>query len=311
MNNLSFGKGRYTLWEAPFPQVFRIMKITTALLLVFMTCAYGSGKAQKVSLSLRNVKIEDAFKEISRQTNYKFLYSDAVVKDSKRINLEIENQDLNSAMLLLLSGNRLTFKIIDETISVSKIGEEKRATVLPISSLQQNAVIGTVRNAKGEPLVGASVSVKGMGNGVTTDAQGAFRIQADTKATLVVRFVGYAQREVSLAGRSTVVVELQELDNELETVDVVATGYQNLNPKLFTGSAVSLKGKDVIQEGVTDLSRALEGRVAGVSIQNVSGTFGAAPKVRIRGASSLTGDNKPLWVIDGVILEDVVNISND
>ncbi|MNE72942.1 TonB-dependent Receptor Plug Domain protein [compost metagenome] len=91
----------------------------------------------------------------------------------------------------------------------------------------------------------------------------------------------------------------------------ISTGYQNLNKKLFTGASTALKGADVKQEGITDVSRMLEGRVAGVSVQNVSGTFGAAPKIRVRGATSITGENKPLWVVDGVILEDVVNISNE
>lgn len=93
--------------------------------------------------------------------------------------------------------------------------------------------------------------------------------------------------------------------------EVIITGFQNVDKRRFSGAVTTIKGSDVKMEGMTDVSRMLEGRVAGVSIQQVSGTFGAAPKVRIRGATSLTGDNKPLWVVDGVILEDPVNISND
>jgi hypothetical protein len=90
--------------------------------------------------------------------------------------------------------------------------------------------------------------------------------------------------------------------------DVVITGFQRINKKNFTGAAISLKAEDVKIEGVADLSRMLEGRAAGVSVQNVSSTFGSAPKIRIRGATSINGENKPLWVVDGVVLEDVVNI---
>src|SRR5204863_1060334 len=89
------------------------------------------------------------------------------------------------------------------------------------------------------------------------------------------------------------------------------TGFQQIQRKKFTGAAVTLKADDVKVDGVVDVSRMLEGRAAGVSVQNVSSTFGSAPKVRIRGATSINGDNKPLWVIDGVVLEDIVNISND
>ena len=93
--------------------------------------------------------------------------------------------------------------------------------------------------------------------------------------------------------------------------DVVVTGFQTIQKSRFTGAAVKLNADQIRTEGIADISRMLEGRAAGVSIQNVSGTFGAAPKVRIRGATSITGENKPLWVIDGVVLEDIVNISND
>jgi TonB-dependent SusC/RagA subfamily outer membrane receptor len=93
--------------------------------------------------------------------------------------------------------------------------------------------------------------------------------------------------------------------------DVVVTGFQRIDKKKFTGAAVTLKAEDVKIEGVVDVSRMLEGRAAGVSVQNVSSTFGSAPKVRVRGATSINGENKPLWVVDGVVLEDIVNISNE
>lgn len=93
--------------------------------------------------------------------------------------------------------------------------------------------------------------------------------------------------------------------------EVVVTGFQNINKKRFSGAVVTVKGSDVKMEGFTDASKMLEGRVAGVSVQNVSGTFGTAPKIRIRGATSLSGENAPLWVVDGVVLEAPVNISND
>src|SRR5204863_1147144 len=89
------------------------------------------------------------------------------------------------------------------------------------------------------------------------------------------------------------------------------TGFQQIQRKKFTGAAVTLKADDVKLNGVADVSRMLEGRAAGVSVQNVSSTFGSAPKIRVRGATSINGDNKPLWVVDGVVLEDIINISND
>lgn len=311
MNNLSFGKGRNTLSGTPFPIIFRIMKIATALMLVFMTCAYGSGKAQKVSLSLRNAKLEDAFKEISKQTNYKFLYNDALIKEAKRVNLTLDETNLPDAMSKLLENNKMAYKIIDKTITVSLLDDKTNAPVVAKGYAQQNQVKGSVLSTDGEPLAGASVSVKGGSTAVSTNAQGEFSINAPATATLVIRFVGYDGTEIAIDGRKLINIRLKAKDNTLDAVDVVATGYQNMDRKLFTGASTKVNAKDAERAGVPDISRMLEGQAAGVSVQNVSGTFGAAPKIRVRGATSLSGDNKPLWVIDGIILEDVVNISNE
>nr|WP_197718703.1 SusC/RagA family TonB-linked outer membrane protein [Pedobacter schmidteae] len=278
------------------------MKITTALMLIFMTCAYGSGKAQKVSLSLRNAKLEEAFKEISKQTRYKFLYNDALLKNVGPITLNVENEGLLQVMSKLLSNRNMVYKIIDQTISISAGGTS--------GEVVQEPVKGIVKDEDG-PLVGASVVVKGTTITTSTNSKGEFSINAPANATLIVRFVGYKQKEVAVANKKNITIQL-EMDNQtLNAVNVVSTGYQNIDRKLFTGAATKVKASDVARAGVPDISRMLEGQVAGVSIQNVSGTFGAAPKIRVRGATSISGDNKPLWVIDGIVLEDIVNISNE
>jgi len=93
--------------------------------------------------------------------------------------------------------------------------------------------------------------------------------------------------------------------------EVVVTGMHRMDKRLFTGATTRLTADNVKLDGVPDISRALEGRAAGVSVQNVSGTFGTAPKIRVRGATSIYGSSKPLWVVDGVILEDVAEVSAD
>lgn len=170
---------------------------------------------------------------------------------------------------------------------------------------------GVITDSVNNPLSGVSVSVKGTRNGTVTNGQGAFTLSnVPENATLVISNIGYQTRELVLArGQLTVAVSLFTEAGTLG--DVVVTGFQRIDRTRFTGAAVKLNADQVRTEGVIDVSRMLEGRAAGVAVQNVSGTFGAAPKVRIRGATSITGENKPLWVIDGVVLEDIVNISND
>ncbi len=192
------------------------------------------------------------------------------------------------------------------------------AALLPLTlrgAVQQNQTIGirgkVISATDKQALPGVSVSIKGTAQGAITDVTGSFQLNADENATLVFSFIGYITTEVAVAGRTTVDVTLEEDVKKLDEVTVVSTGYQEVDKRLFTGAVVNLAANDVKTAGTTDVSRMLQGKAAGVSVQNVSGTFGAAPKIRIRGATSINGDNKPLWVIDGVVLEDVVNVSAD
>ena len=93
--------------------------------------------------------------------------------------------------------------------------------------------------------------------------------------------------------------------------EVVVTGMQKMDKRLFTGAATKLAADNVKLDGIAEISRALEGRAAGVSVQNVSGTFGTAPKIRVRGATSIYGSSKPVWVVDGVIMEDLTEVDAD
>ena len=182
----------------------------------------------------------------------------------------------------------------------------------PISkqSHVQKIVSGIVGGSNDTPLLGATISVKSGNVSATTNEQGEFAINAPENSTLVIRYVGYATQEIEVNGRTTINVVLQSNDQEID--QVVVTGMGNrIDRKIFTGATSQISGADANIGGLADPSRGLEGRVAGVSVQNISGTFGAAPKIRVRGATSIFGSSKPLWVIDGVIFEDAADVSAD
>ena len=171
-------------------------------------------------------------------------------------------------------------------------------------------ITGTVASADDKDgLPGASVFVKGTNIGVITDVNGKYTVDALPEATLVFSFVGMTIQEIPVNGRREINVIL--LEDAMSLEEVVITGMTTVDRRLFTGASDHLKAKDMMMSGVADITRSLEGRSAGVSIQNVSGTFGTAPKIRIRGATSIYGNSKPLWVVDGVIMEDAADISND
>jgi TonB-linked SusC/RagA family outer membrane protein len=256
----------------------------------------ANGKPERLDNYLK--KIEQAYK-------VSFVYDAAEINKTMVLDVPTKLTSITESLDQLKQKN-ISYRLVGNQV-ILKVVEPSKS-----NSKKAITVKGTVRDKKGgAPMPGVSVREKGASNAVSTDGKGDYQITVKDGATLSFASIGYKTVEVAVGGKTVINVTLEEDANQLGDVNIVSTGYQNLNKKLFTGAATALKGVDVKQDGITDVSRMLEGRVAGVSVQNVSGTFGAAPKIRVRGATSITGENKPLWVVDGVILEDVVNISNE
>ena len=175
---------------------------------------------------------------------------------------------------------------------------------------QEITVSGKVTSAQdGGELPGVSVRINNSAVGTVTDIEGNYSLSVSRTDTLHFSFIGFNTAHEVVGDRTTLNIRMQEESTELG--EVVITGFQEVQRKLFTGSAANVKMSDVKIAGVTDAAQMLEGRVAGVTVDNVSGTFGTSPKIRIRGNTSINGDNQPLFVVDGVILEDLNNVSAD
>ncbi|MEE4001155.1 SusC/RagA family TonB-linked outer membrane protein [Tenacibaculum sp. FZY0031] len=179
-----------------------------------------------------------------------------------------------------------------------------------ITYAQEKSISGTVSDTTG-PLPGVTVLIKNTTKGTETDFDGNYTIKVNQGDVLVFSFIGKKTTEVKVQNQSVINLVLEDDSNILNEVEVIATGYDKINKKSFAGSAVSVGIDDLKLDGVVDVTRMLEGRVAGVNIQNISGTFGAAPKITIRGNSSIFGNNTPLYVIDGVVQEDIIETDLD
>src|SRR5574344_1128646 len=174
-------------------------------------------------------------------------------------------------------------------------------------AMAQIRVSGTVTSSDdGEPVVGASILVQGTKTGTVTDVDGKFTLDVQANKQLTVSYVGMESMTVSAKPEMKIVMK-----SSTSLHEVVVTGMQSLDRRLFTGATDRISGDKAKIDGLADISRSLEGRSAGVSVQNVSGTFGTAPKIRVRGATSIYGSSKPLWVVDGVIMDDVTDFKAD
>ena len=177
------------------------------------------------------------------------------------------------------------------------------AAITAVTVSAQVTVHGVVLDENNDPVIGATAAQKGKpGNGAATDIDGKFTLTVPNGSTIVVTYVGYETAEVK--AQPNVTVNIKPKGEVFQ--EVVVTGYGNVDKRLFAGATSSVDASKTKLSGVADASRGLEGRVSGVQVQNVSGTFGTAPKIRVRGATSIYGSSRPLWVVDGVILEDNV-----
>ena len=180
--------------------------------------------------------------------------------------------------------------------------------LLPAFVFAQMKVKGTVLDENGDGAIGANIVVAGTTHGTVTDFDGQFEITVpEGKKQLVISYLGY--KTVTVTAKPTMKVTLESESQQIQ--EVVVQGMVKQDKRLFTGAATKLEAEETMLSGVADISRSLEGKAAGVSVQNVSGTFGTAPKIRVRGATSIYGASKPLWVVDGVVLEDAVEMGAD
>lgn len=183
--------------------------------------------------------------------------------------------------------------------------------ITTLSLFAQHRVTGRVLDKEDrEPIVGASVALKSNNTiAAITDLDGNFELNVPSEnSVLVVKFVGMKTAEVRAKGsKLTIFLE----SNTEQLGEVVVTGMQNVDKRLFTGSTTMIDASEAKLDGVPDISRSLEGRAAGVSVQNVTGTFGTAPRIQMRGATSIYGNSTPLWVVDGVVQDNVIEVNTD
>lgn len=292
--------------EKNYQRKLRRLKYGLSAILFFTFCCFSLAKADELQKgAIKTERLDIYLKTIENAYQVSFVYDAAQINKEMAIDVPVKLISIRTDLEpLKLRG--INYNIVGKQVILKRI---------PVAVIKRDVVIkGLVKSksadGKIESLPGASVREKGISNGVSTNGEGEFQIKVKDGATLVFSAIGYKSQEVAVAGKTVVNVTLEEDISQLKEV-TISTGYQDLNKKLFTGAATKLKASDVQRSGIQDVSRMLEGQVAGVSVQNVSGTFGAAPKIRVRGATSISGDNKPLWVVDGIILEDIVNISNE
>ena len=276
-----------------------IMKFTVILLIIFSFNAHSKGYAQKVTLSVKDAPLEKVFRELKKQTGYDFWYEDKLLKKSRNVTFQVNNASLDSVLKLCFQYQPLSYDITDKTIVL----KEASPSFVPAFIKEKAAVIdvhGRVVNENDESLEGITVTVKGTGQGTSTDKNGDYNLQGvDEKATLVFTGVSIEKLEVKLNGRSQLpVITLKTRINSM--AETVVVGYGTSKRKDLTGSVASVDVQEIKNAPFVSIDQALSGKAAGVQVIQGDGSPGGMAKIRIRGGTSLLGGNDPLYIIDGI-----------
>jgi TonB-linked SusC/RagA family outer membrane protein len=263
------------------------------LFLVAMGMA-ASVSAQQVSLNFQKVPLETVLAEITKQTNITFAYSQPVIDPKTEVSIDVKDVELKQALNKLLAGTSIAYEMSGKKVLLFS----RQRTADRSSADKINIMIsGVVADAEGV-LAGASVKVKGTDKVVVTDVDGRFSLAADAQGVLEISFIGYATKEIPIAGRTQVEVTME--GDVLALDEVVAVGYGLQKKLAITGSVVSVAGQSIQKSSSIDLSSSLAGRLPGVIVNNRSGEPGVeATTILIRGRSTLN-NNEPLIVIDGI-----------
>ncbi len=285
-------------------QFLKAMKLIVVILFALCFQVSGKGYGQKVSLDLKNVEIQTILKEIRNQTGYLFFYKNEELSNTGRVSILANDLEISDVMKKILDKTPLSFQIIDKTIILKRITERE----FTLSKKEQAVDIsGKVTDEKGQPLGGATVSVKGKSLATSTDNNGNFSLKdVGANATLIVSFVGYDTKTVQVQNQTSLIIVLDFALNKLD--ETVIIGYGTTSKRYNTGSVSSITSEVLENQPVNDPISALQGRISGLNITASSGMAGSGYSVRIRGENSIKQGNNPLYIIDGVpFISDALN----
>ena len=287
-------------------KILRIMKLSVFIVCLSVLTAVASGsfsQTTKVSLSMRNSTIEEVLRSIEDQSGYRFFYTEKFAME-KKIDVNFEKSDINEILDSVFKDTNIQYRIVGRQIALFSEKNENPGTL----GQQQKTITGKVTDSSGQPLPGVSVVLKGTTTGTITDFDGKYTLaNVPDNATLVFSFVGMKGQEISVMGKTSINIVLAEETIGIE--EVVAIGYGTMKKSDLTGAVTKIKSQQFENQQAANLLQYLTGTVAGVNVNN-STSASESSSIEVRGPTSLSANNSPLIVLDGVIFNgNIVDIN--
>jgi TonB-linked SusC/RagA family outer membrane protein len=290
------------------PDIFRlirkgllIMKLSLLLIVVGVLQSAASVYSQtwRINLKESSMTVKEVLSLIESTSEFRFFYEEKKIDVEKKISIDVSNAIITEVLGQLFDKEGVEYKIFNNNYIVLKPNGENSVFTMEFSQ-QQKSISGKVTDSSGASLPGVSVVVKGTTIGTITDTNGNYSLpNVAENATLQFSFVGMKGQEVAVSGKSTIDVTLVE--DAIGIEEVVAVGYGTMQKKDITGSVSQIKSDEIRQINATSVGEALQGKLPANIVQ--SWAPGASPSIEIRGISSMTGSNDPLWVVDGVPMQ--------
>jgi len=280
------------------------MRLTVMLIMVAVLQVNAGSFAQQVSINVKDAPVREVLSQLTKQTGYNFICDANIINSISRVTIKVKNTPLQKVLEACFATQPVELLFGDNATIVIK---RKVQSIQPAA--QVISVSGKITDTKGLGLPGVSILVKGTKTGVVSDINGNYAIKVpDQKTVLVFSFIGMVSQEVSVSDRTVINIVLADTPQSLG--DVVVVGYGTQSRTTVTSSITKVEGKNIGNQPVSTPGEALAGLAAGVQVQSdQGGKPGAAPTIRVRGVSSLSSSNDPLYVVDGYPLETAANFN--
>lgn len=259
--------------------------------------------AQNISLRLNNVTVKEAIAKVKKEYGYEFVFSPQVLNTKKTITIDVAMAGIDDVMHQVLQYQpELEYKVQDKTVVIMK----KQDNSADPSSVKRDTtetnkggktINGTITDEKGEPLIGATVRIKGSATGTVSDIDGHFTMKADKGEVISFSYMGYDEKDLTLGNQQILNIILKESAEALD--ELVVVGYGSMKKRDLTGAISSVKGEDLNVAGVASAAHALAGKAAGLYVKQNSAQPGGGLDILIRGAGSVNAKNDPLYIVDG------------
>lgn len=287
-------KRMFDLWER-FLKKFHFQRLLCLFMLCLSLPLVAQNEVRKVNINVENASLKEVL-DVLKKYNYRLVYSTSVIDAcKKKVTLDLKKVSASEVLNKAFKNTDLTFRIDKNVITIKQVVRDENITAK-----------GFVTDVSGDPLPGVAVMLKGSLTGTTTTATGHFQMRVPKNSVLTFSFIGMQPQSAFVESEQPIKISMKETSIKMD--EVVITGFQVLKKRESTSSIVTLDAEDIIEPVGISLDQMLQGKVPGMAVMQMTSTVGAAPKIRIRGSSTIIGNREPVWVLDGVVLTDPVSL---